>query len=176
MIADITRIKQHRTDRQARQVKTLENELNHIRERKRQSAETLNAFIQWQRDEHDRLFHKLSEAPASLLQVDSYNREVSRLAVRRNELVFEFKQIEEEEFEARKRLQDAYDQWQIAEKNQKRFESVAKEVHQKLARDLIRLEDLQAEELSAESFQNHHRHNDSPLSAIRFNTLIGEHQ
>ncbi|ABC30025.1 hypothetical protein HCH_03267 [Hahella chejuensis KCTC 2396] len=153
MIASIAEIKQHRTNRQARQVKSLEIALSDLRERRSQSAHAFTDFQQWRRRESDRLFAELAGKPASLQEVDDYNSRVTYFKVQSNDLASQLKQIQAQETAAEQKLQAALDQLKAAQRAQEKFAILAEDFQGALQQNRIRLEEQQAEEMAADSLR-----------------------
>ncbi|OZG74343.1 hypothetical protein BTA51_04850 [Hahella sp. CCB-MM4] len=156
MIADVAKIKKHRTERQARKVKVLSKELAERRENREQLKQSLIDFTLWQQQETAKLFKQLADAPATLIQIDEYNSKVSAFKERITRLSLEVTQAESEEATAEKHLQDAADQLLAAQRVEEKFHYLAKEMLREQAVKNGLLEEKNAEETAMESHQGSH--------------------
>lgn len=167
MIAEIAKIKRIRLDRQTREVRSLESELTDIRSRKEQLIQSIEKFAQWMSDEKVRIFKELMQEPASLDEIDNYNGKLSQLKVQKNDMLFNLKQVEEEELAAQKSLAKAVEKMRAAEQAEEKFQSLAADITSEQIRKRNLEEEKTNEEMAADSSQSNR------LSEPAFTVLTG---
>lgn len=135
MIYKILTLKQHKTHQAA----TLMHKDELVLESETRSLQEINSNIErliaTQQEESDRLFEELSKAPATMLELETYNTTLAKMKQTLNMLYMEKKAIETRQEEARKKLLTSQDALKIATQKQEKFSYLNQNI-----RDMARIE------------------------------------
>jgi hypothetical protein len=122
MMKQILHVKQHKMHLAIAEFSRCEKELIDEQKSLLAAQKSIEKHMLWQREESDRLFDKLKESPVTMIQLENYNVEISKLMYHLNELLQAKTNIEQRVNDSEHRLNNAKTSLKVARQKQEKFQ------------------------------------------------------